>query len=302
MLARWFSDDTLVVGYPPFVRDLAAWPTVRYASRPMRQLLLLTTHAINDALLERFDAIRVPPGFDKRLFVHRAGLWPLPGALRRQAAGRPLEAFTLWEARRRGYRTLVKRILPGSNHLPVIARMRRPDAGKYGAVWVAEYDVVYRGDWREVLTAVDDAVDFCTLHVQSRRENPDWPWWERGLFAPAGHALPEQLLSSFNPLYRLSRRALNLLNTALRQGWRGHHEMLMPTLLNSLGAHIEELGGYGQWTPAARRGQFYSGRQTFRWRPAIAPAEMNASGVLYHPVKLQEEPHKKLTAEPRRAA
>ena len=268
----------------------------------MRQLLLLTTHTVDDAVLARFDTIGTPAGFDKRLFVHRTGLWPLSSSLRRQAAGRPLETFSLWEARRRGYKTLVKRLLPGSNHLPVIARMLRPDAAGYDAVWVVEYDVVYVGDWREVLASVDDEVDFCTLHIERRQENPDWPWWERGLFAPAGQALPEQLVSSFNPLYRLSRRALQLLDAALREGWRGHHEMLMPTLLPARGARMEELGGYGRWTPASRRGRFYCGRETFRWRPPIDIAEMNASGVLYHPVKLPEETLRENNADPRRAA
>ena len=66
-------------------------------------------------------------------------------------------------------------------------------------------------------------------YVRDYKEEPDWSWW--GSLSGAEEIPLESRVHSFNPIYRLSSRALAYVHDKLSQGWSGHHEVLLPTLL-----------------------------------------------------------------------
>lgn len=95
---------------------------------------------------------------------------------------------------------------------------------------------------------------------------------------------------------RLSNRAIGKLLELQRRGWRGHPEVLVPTLLMKNKMKVTDIGGEGEFVSAQHRNRFYIGKNitvsgglsegTMRHRPVHTSwgAEPNK---LYHPVKEQ---------------
>jgi len=180
---------------------------------------------------------------------------------------------------------------PGHVHFPLLQFFRdHPDFDYY---WFIENDVRFSGDWRFFFDYFKDTKqDFLTCHVRDHVDEPDFPLWS--LDHP-GKSIPlSERLRSFNPIYRLSNAALSFLDQSLSGGWRGHHEVLFPTLLHHNGFTIMDVGGQGRFTPPSLKHNFHtefksnSGDMldcgTMRYRPSswrVGPEK----NKLYHPVK-----------------
>lgn len=154
-----------------------------------------------------------------------------------------------------------------------------PDFDHY---WHIEYDVVFTGAWHALLDAWrDDASDLVAPHLRTREEEPDWPWWP-SLQVPPG-AAETGGLRAFLPIYRISRHALERLETAVREGSSGHFEALVPTVLQAASLRIADLGEGRFYTSASSPdGELRQG--TLRYRPFHA-GPLPGRNLLYHPVK-----------------
>lgn len=178
-------------------------------------------------------------------------------------------------------------------HLPLIDFwLSHPDYEHY---WLVEYDVRYTGDWGVFLESFNDLDhDLLTTHVRRFSDEPYWYWWD-SLSHPERHIPREERARSLNVIYRMSSRALDLVHEEQSRGWRGHPEVLLPTLLLHNGYTVMDLGGDGPFTPEGLRGRAYSsdtskaGRLvspfgTVRWRPSWSSPGRRAD-TIYHPVK-----------------
>lgn len=208
------------------------------------------------------------------------------------AADLPLWTFSDADLAAIGFPLYRPRIVPGSTHYPVLLYARaNPDHSHY---WVIEYDVHFAGDWRVFFDyfANNDA-DLLASHLRRFDEEPDWRWWR------LDH--PEQTIPlparwrAFHPVYRLSAAALAHIDAAHRQGWAGHYEMLVPTLLSAAGYRLQDFGGSGSLVAAGDHQRFYrddasadpQGRLrhgSMRWRPCVRFPYWPRNR-LYHPVK-----------------
>ncbi|TWT35198.1 hypothetical protein KOR34_00860 [Posidoniimonas corsicana] len=152
--------------------------------------------------------------------------------------------------------------------------------------WVLNYDVRFSGDWAHLFSAVADEVDFAAPMVVRRRDRPDWPYWD-SVSAPSGDVAGTdfKLLAANCCAYRLSQRAVQLLRTSARTGWTGHEDALLPTILHSAGLLIEDLGGTGPFTPADRRGRFYSGATLGSESDFMPPTTDSSQDLMYYPVR-----------------
>jgi hypothetical protein len=93
----------------------------------------------------------------------------------------------------------------------------------------------------------------------------------------------------------LSRRALEFLEVKAKEGWTGHFEGLVPTLLASHGYVLEDLGGDGRYVPTGFKNRFYTSFTwtdgkllhfgSMRYRPAFRSIRRARKNTLYHPVK-----------------
>ena len=182
-------------------------------------------------------------------------------------------------------------LVPGSAHFPVLDFHRRKL--DYEHYFVVEFDVEYTGDWGDMVTDVTSGMpDFASLHFFSPRQRPNWKWWRDYQPAPRDRAWAldrDNLRRSFNPIYCISRRATDLIDAAHHDGWRGHNELLLATILTWRGCRITDLGNYckgreqdpKRWKPVGVL-------STVRWRPPVTKRELlnRSSGrTLFHPVK-----------------
>jgi hypothetical protein len=237
--------------------------------------IVLLTHLFNDKVLQRFEHIECPAGYEKWILMDTTG---------KDSVDRPyVREFRLPNLMQAGYRPIAPTLVPGSNHFPVVEFAA---TSTYRHVWCVEYDVVFLGDWREFFDAHDTAADFESTCVGTPLEAPDWPWWS-SLQGP-GILAGQHLLRSFNPLYRLSAAAAKFLRRDLRDGWLGHHEVSMATLVHARGGVVEDLGGQGTFVRPDNRGRWYD-RRTFAFAAFPAASVEGCTQQLVHPVKLGQE-------------
>ncbi len=184
----------------------------------------------------------------------------------------------------------------GDNDLPVLAFYRENPG--YDFYWVVEYDVRYTGHWRTFFDELhlSDA-DFLSTTMQNHRENPRWWWWRTLVNAPSG---PLRRVRCFTPFGRLSNKALSTIDQWYREGGAGHYELTWPSVCRTKGLKIEDLGGWGRYTPERWRGQHYANTPhtpnlspgTFVFRPPFKDASLASEGLkygarpmLWHPIK-----------------
>jgi Protein of unknown function (DUF3405) len=189
------------------------------------------------------------------------------------------------------YPTIGKNIIPGHAHFPVFQFfLDKPD---YDYYWVIEYDVRFSGEWRFFFESfLRTNADFLTCHIRPYTDEPFWPWWE--LNHPRESIPLHKRIRSFNPIYRISNAALSFLHPAFRSGWRGHHEVALPTLLHHNEMTIQDISGSGKNTVPDMDNKFYSSSEsnsigalssgTMRYRPAFWRYGRE-DNKLYHPVK-----------------
>lgn len=148
-------------------------------------------------------------------------------------------------------------VAPGNQYATYVDLLHLYPEVKY--FWFVEYDVRFSGNWCEFVdTCNRSRADMLGLHIRRREEIPDWDWWPsiRNEIDPKKE-LPG--IRAFQWVSRLSRDALNLIaKRCMEDGWTGHMEALVPSLLYDAGMRIEEIGGRGPFTPEERRGLYYS--------------------------------------------
>lgn len=159
--------------------------------------------------------------------------------------------------------------------------------------WVIENDVRFSGPWSLIFQAFRDSrADLLSTTIFRYPTNPDWANWP-SLRPPSGVVLPpEERISSFLPFYRISQDGLRALHAGYRNGWAGHCECTVPTILARAGLNLEDIGGDGEFVAPVNRNRFYRntpntrthGPGTLVFRPIrrLAGEEPN---MLWHPVK-----------------
>jgi hypothetical protein len=249
--------------------------------------LLFMCHALNSATLEEYRRIAkaVENIATPRLLFHLkappAPSWP----------DESLFCFTDEDLEELRYPKIGNGVIPGNAHLPLLFFFKHcPDYEHY---WLVEYDVRFSGEWRLFFESfLDNDADFLTSHIRRYKDEPGWCWWRWD--SPQKHISLSDCLGSFNPIYRISRRALAHLHHCLNDGWCAHFELLMPTLLFHGGFRLADFGGTGEFVPAGYENKFYIDNSrdefgnldlgTIRWRPPFTRPGPERN-KLYHPVK-----------------
>lgn len=178
-----------------------------------------------------------------------------------------------------GYVPIKKDLLPGSNHFPLFYFFLKHY--NYSYYWLIEDDVVFTGKWNLLLDAFQDCnADFISSYVRKFIDNPFWFWWN-SLKINGQDVINDKKLSSFNPIYRISNRALYVIDKALKSGWQGHHEVLIPTILHLVDYKIVDFGGNGSFVPTGFEDKFYN-EKTLSFIPLVLG---NKPNTIYHPIK-----------------
>ena len=249
----------------------------------MKQAILFLSDKSDTRTMEQFHRLRAAgqAGRDDVFFLYHQQGKELPDAI----LGVPHYAFTSHILHDMGYTPIAGKLLPGSNHFPVIKfYLSHPG---YDYYWLVEDDVDFSGDWRSFLSLFNtQESDFIANYIIRYAEDPGWYWWYT-LHTGTEQVPDSGRLHAFNPIYRLSALALSYLHEALSQGWSGHHEVLMPTLLYLRGCNLMDMAGDGEFSVKDCPGGLCDA-DTFSYLPL--PVQEERPNRLYHPVKEKHPP------------
>jgi hypothetical protein len=169
-------------------------------------------------------------------------------------------------------------IIPGNPDLKLLAAVAHPRLSGFSSFIRVEYDVVCTGEIKstfQALCRVAAEHDFGASQFRLRETHPSWTYW-----STLGNRLdptlepPQPHRAAFLPVMVLSARFLSHYRDALRAGWVGHYETLMPSVASWQGLLIVDLGRHEPpfTTPA-----------TFR---IVRPKDYTLErSLLLHPVK-----------------
>jgi hypothetical protein len=176
-----------------------------------------------------------------------------------------------------------------NTHFPLLL-FKRSHPG-YAYYWQVEGDVDYRGRWGNFFAPYRDAnAGLVAAHFHRWQDWPDWCWWPSLTAPPDVNLRNEQLFKTFMAVVRFSHEALNSVERAHRQGWLGHFEAVVPTVLMMQGFQLEDLnvrqacyvGWYQDPVPLLPL------LSTVRCRPYVSVQEFAQRGqgaLLFHPIK-----------------
>jgi len=108
---------------------------------------------------------------------------------------------------------------------------------EYRYYWMIEYDVRFTGRWSMFWKQFRDC-DFLATNVNFRSpQNEHWRHFKH--IDPVYHGMTH--LGSFFPLVRFSHAAVNALHQLHGQGFAGHCEFVVPTLLYNYGYSVADI-------------------------------------------------------------
>lgn len=259
----------------------------------MKTAVLFLSHIIHDSYLQRYHKLVNELGAQYEVYwVFQADNGISEQPLIEQGVN--IFCFTTDKLNQLNYTPIAETLVPGSVHFITALFFR--EHPNYDFYWTIEYDVVFTGNWSVLFDVFqNDDADLLASHIEFRNvQNIQWTWWKSLSIASNNSEKMQEQLKCFAPIYRLSKCALVLIDKNLQQdGYSGHMEVLLPTLLYRQGLILKDFGGTGAFTPPELRNRFYvqgSGinNGTMRWRPIFLSEEVNALGTkekLFHPVK-----------------
>lgn len=181
-------------------------------------------------------------------------------------------------------------IVPGNCIFPML--LYAENNGGFNHLWRVEYDARFTGDWAFFFDSfIGNESDLLGTTIFRYDFRPSWNWWT-SLKTPVGPLEKKSLLRGFFPVFRLSKKACDILIDSYHAGWRGHDEVSIPTILNFYGCSIEDMGGTGEFVKPENRNRFYTntpdsqGLAPGTFVSASQPDDYpNVPNMLYHPVK-----------------
>jgi Protein of unknown function (DUF3405). len=252
------------------------------------QVFLFLSHSVSAQVVREYGNIRrAIAGIGNSFFLYHNRCNEAPSGL----PWRESYLFSYESLSNLNYPMIGPSLVPGHAGFPLLQFFRdNPDFDYY---WLIEYDVRFSGDWRFFFDSFKDTKqDFLTCHIRRHADEPDFPFWR--LDHPRKAIPLSERLRSFSPIYRLSNASLSFLHHSLSDGWCGHFEVLMPTLLHHNGFTITDIGGKGRFTPPGMDDDFYTESEsnsvgflehgTMRYRPSFWRVGQEKN-KLYHPIK-----------------
>lgn len=250
--------------------------------------ILLAAHQLTKYIIEQYYRLyeATKETGDLYMLIEDGDLMKIPENIR-------YYSFSVNSLNALGYTPIEETIVPGSNHFQVLQFFKEhPD---YDFYWNIEYDVYFNGNWQNLFIAYKNVeTDFISSHIKLYSEQPYWCWWS-SLQLKTLLIGQENYVRSFNPIYRLSNKALKEIDKELKLENAGHHEVLIPTILYNANFSIEDWGESNHFSTANRKRCFYSpGKDdsdincSMRYHTPFNRMCIEKKGpddLLYHPVK-----------------
>ena len=248
--------------------------------------IIMVTHFLDKRIIDRYRRLRDQAGIRYDIFLvvqsDECSICGLPDDIRAMR-------FSMSDLQEMDLPAIAESIVPGSVHFIMIRFfMEYPHSDFY---WSVEYDVEMDGDWKPLFSeCARHDTDLIACDIQDFDENPYWYWW-RAISLREAQVPVVRRTRSFNPIYRLSARAVRLLLQRQKEGDGGHFEVLIPTALKAYGLTLGDLNRNGRYALPNLSRDYY--RHDFphphgsmRHTPSISPECLDgSSGFLFHPCK-----------------
>lgn len=254
----------------------------------MRSVILFSTHLLNDYIICQIEKLNAEIQNIADFYV----LLQCDNNIQQELNPHiKVFPFSIDSLNSLGYCSWRETIVPGSNHFPVLQFFKAHP--EYDYYWNIEYDVLFSGDWNVLFDWFEDKnEDFVSTHIETISEKPQWEHWNDIELKEEDNIDRSSFIKSFNPIYRISNKALAFIDSFLLKGNRGHHELLLPTVLNYNGFSIKDMGGSGNYT-YEENDLFYTSDGTNTWysdssmrfRPLYHTEDVIIPNKLYHPIK-----------------
>ena len=147
------------------------------------------------------------------------------------------------------------KLIPGNSDL--ISLSFRKVAPQYEYYWVIEDDVEYSGDMYKLFERLNGRTgDLLATHLARGYEK----WAYASAFrSPCGSIKPEDTWLAFLTFFRVSREALDVIDSYYQEGWSGHNENTWATILKHAGLNVVDFGGNGEFVAEEDRNKHYVG-------------------------------------------
>jgi len=241
--------------------------------------ILFLSHLSDRVTLRRFQELseQAPAEYDT-YWIHDSDHGNLPQTVKTKAS----YSFGIDDANTLGHPHEYTSFISGNAHIPII--LFAFDHPEYDSFWVVEYDVSFTGCWSTFFKRAElDSSDLLTSSIRCVEDQPAWPHWKT-FQHPLRSTSDFKLLASFNPIYRISRHALNHIHNAQISGWKGDYEVLMPTLLHHEGIPISDFSMSSKFASKEIGNALCIRDVTHRYRPPMYTTG-RVSEMIYHPVK-----------------
>ncbi len=234
----------------------------------MKQAILLLTNRTDGAICDRYNKLESEYGQKADVFL----LFDNSSSINDQELKHFARIYTFGVQALidEGYTALESGFL-GNCHYPLLKFHK--DYPEYDYCWLVEDDVVFSGDWSFFFDCfIKDSSDLLAAKIRNYAEDPYWYWWSSVKTPEGMRLLDNELYASFNPIYRLSARAIECLEEEMRNSWRGHFEALVPTIIVKHGFSMHDIGEKGLYAD-----------DTHTWMPLLV--QSMKPNMIYHPVK-----------------
>jgi|GEM_PF-1877492 len=176
--------------------------------------------------------------------------------------------YDLEKIKRLGYRFYPtdENILWYNSDYSVLDFFREKD---YSFYWVIDYDVRFSGDWNIFFNHFSKSdSDLVAINIKKIEDNSNYVFRDNIILTVQDY----EKFSSFLCIYRLSRSALEFLDTKYREGCSGYCEVIIPTLLNIGKYKMENIP------------QNYATGETVKFRPMMEKVGA-LKNKIYHPIR-----------------
>ena len=99
---------------------------------------------------------------------------------------------------------------------------------KYDYIWCIEYDVIYTGNWKDIINNYKEDKDDIITYINDKMQSYNWNHWNH-----CNICTLENRIQIFLPVIRYSEYMLDKIFTHLKKGYTGHHEAFIGTLCNT---------------------------------------------------------------------
>ncbi|MNK33273.1 Core-2/I-Branching enzyme [compost metagenome] len=138
-----------------------------------------------------------------------------------------------------GYFPFGETLSPSNKHFPLFKfYVKNPDCDYY---WIINDQVRPPQGWDNFFDPLmEETGDFLSCNLKEFSEDPTWYGWQNISYKQ--RTVPDGIkVRSFSSIYRISNSAMEFLHHCLSNGWIGHHEVLVPTLLKKGGFSIVDM-------------------------------------------------------------